>query len=145
MVLVFQPRSPAGRQATSPANASSVPGNKHTAMPRSSEAAKPRVPVPKSRVTSLSPTFADRDRTLWRLKSHICDSFLPGVVVRGCHTPQNPAISTSSKNDADARWTFDGESASRGAFFHRLAHDEGADALQLPFSGRRPSGRSPAP
>src|SRR5271155_3242409 len=74
MVLVFQPSRPAGRQATSPANASSVPGNKHTAIPRSSESAKPRVPVPKSRVTSLSPTFAGRERTLWRLKSHIGDS-----------------------------------------------------------------------
>ena len=28
------------------------------------DVAKPRVPVPKSRVTSLSPTFAGRDRTL---------------------------------------------------------------------------------
>jgi uncharacterized protein with GYD domain len=30
-------------------------------------AAKPCVLVPKSRVVSLSPTFADRDLTLWRL------------------------------------------------------------------------------
>ena len=35
---------------------------------------KARVPVPKSRVASLSPTFAGRERTLWRLKSHISGS-----------------------------------------------------------------------
>src|SRR5258705_13188173 len=57
--------------AISCAKASSVPGMTHTASPRSSAAAKPRVPVPKSRVTSLSPTFAGRERTLLRLKSHI--------------------------------------------------------------------------
>jgi hypothetical protein len=49
---------PAGKQATWPAKASSVPGIKHTAVPTSLTSAKPRVPVPKSRVTSLSPTFA---------------------------------------------------------------------------------------
>src|ERR1700691_3902224 len=89
MVLVFQPSRPAGRQATSPENASSVPRIKHTAIPRSSEAAKPRVPVPKSRVTSLSPTFAGRDRTLWRLKSHIGDSFPPASYTGLFTTPQN--------------------------------------------------------
>ena len=36
---------------------------------------KPRVPVPKSRVISLSSTFADRDCTLWRLKSDIACGF----------------------------------------------------------------------
>ena len=46
-------------------------GITHTASSRSSAAEKPRVPVPKSRVTSLSLTFAGRERTLWRLKSHI--------------------------------------------------------------------------
>src|SRR5215467_12177545 len=40
-------------------------------MVASSDAANPRVPVPKSRVVSLSPTFAGRDLMLWRLKSHI--------------------------------------------------------------------------
>ena len=65
------PNRPVDRRATSPLKANSVPGITHTANPRSSAAAKPRVPVPKSRVTSLSPTFAGRERTLWRLKSHI--------------------------------------------------------------------------
>src|ERR1700722_15482580 len=80
MVLIFQPSRPAGKQATSPAKASSVPGIKHTAMPRLLTSAKPRVPVPKSRVTSLSPTFAGRDCTLLRLKSHIGFSISLGRV-----------------------------------------------------------------
>src|SRR6516162_4957462 len=56
---------------TEPENANSVPGRTQTAMVASSDAANPRVPVPKSRVVSLSPTFAGRDLMLWRLKSHI--------------------------------------------------------------------------
>src|SRR5271157_1971752 len=71
MFFVFHPSRPVGKHVTSPAKAISVPGITHTANPRSSAAEKPRVPVPKSRVTSLSPTFAGRERTLWRLKSHI--------------------------------------------------------------------------
>ena len=69
--LCLPPDGPIDRHATSLAKASSVPGITHTASPKSSAAAKPRVPVPKSRVTSLSPTFAGRERTAWRLKSHI--------------------------------------------------------------------------
>src|SRR5579863_4440145 len=102
IVRVFHPSSPVGRQATSPANASSVPGNRQTAMPGSSAAAKPRVPVPKSRVISLSPTFAGRERTLWRLKSHIGDSFFHSqdswVFPR--QTPHYPQTTRSSKNGA---------------------------------------------
>src|SRR6476620_2992792 len=61
-----------GRATTTAfANASSVPGRTQTATPASSAAAKPRVMVPKSRVVSLSPTFAGRDLTFWRLQSHI--------------------------------------------------------------------------
>src|SRR4029077_10833577 len=71
MFFVFHPSRPVGKQVTSPAKASSVPGITQTASPRSSAAEKPRVPVPKSRVTSLSLPFAGRERTLWRLKSHI--------------------------------------------------------------------------
>src|SRR6266568_6883141 len=81
VVLGSQPRKPAGRHATSLAKASSVPGRMHTANPGLSDAENPRVPVPKSRVTSLSPTFAGRDRTLWRLKSHIGESFLPSLAL----------------------------------------------------------------
>src|SRR6266568_2791942 len=81
VVLGSQPRKPAGRHATSLAKASSVPGRMHTANPGLSDAENPRVPVPKSRVTSLSPTFAGRDRTLWRLKSHIVESFLPSLAL----------------------------------------------------------------
>jgi hypothetical protein len=76
------------RQAISPAKASSVPGIKHTAVPRLSTSAKPRVPVPKSRVTSLSPTFAGRDCTLWRLKSHIAVSILPRRNREAFNAPQ---------------------------------------------------------
>src|SRR6516164_9913336 len=50
---------------------SSVPERTQTATFMSSDAANPRVPVPKFCVVSLSPTFAGRDLTLWRLKSHI--------------------------------------------------------------------------
>src|ERR1700734_792088 len=106
MVLVFQPSRPAGKQATSRAKASSVPGIKQTAMARSSTSAKPRVPVPKSRVTSLSPTFAGRDRTLWRLKSHIIDSFRSRL--RGRHSSPStdqPRSSTIVPQDRK-NWTY---------------------------------------
>jgi hypothetical protein len=58
-----KPRNPDAVQATSWENASSVPGRTHTAVVASSGAANPRVPVPKLRVASLSPTFAERDFT----------------------------------------------------------------------------------
>ena len=48
---------------TSSSNDNSVPGSTQTATLMSSDAAKPCVPVPKSRVVSLSPTFAGRDLT----------------------------------------------------------------------------------
>jgi hypothetical protein len=48
-----------------------------TATFTSSCAANPRVPVPKLCVVSLSPTFAGRDLTLWRLKSHISELLMP--------------------------------------------------------------------
>ncbi len=48
-------------------NASSVPGRTQTATVASSAAAKPRVPVSKSRVVRLSPTLAGRDLTFFRL------------------------------------------------------------------------------
>ena len=70
MGLLFQLNRPVGKQATVPAKASSVPGIKQTAMRKLSVSANPRVPVPKSRVTSLSPTFAGRDCTLLRLIAH---------------------------------------------------------------------------
>jgi len=52
---------PAMVKATSLLKASSVPGRRQTAILGSSGAANPRVPVPKLRVVSLSPTFAGRD------------------------------------------------------------------------------------
>jgi len=52
---------------TSRANDNSVPGRTQTTTFESSDAANPRVPVPEERVVSLSPTFAGRDLTLWRL------------------------------------------------------------------------------
>jgi hypothetical protein len=61
--LLRQPSGPIGKDATSPAKDSSVPGKTQTATLASSDAANPRVPVPKLRVVSLSPTFAGRDFT----------------------------------------------------------------------------------
>jgi hypothetical protein len=54
--------------ATSSTKDNSVPGNRQTATLVSSGAAKPREPVPKLRVISLSPIFADRDWTGQRSK-----------------------------------------------------------------------------
>jgi hypothetical protein len=58
---VFPPFQPTTKRdsviVTALENASSVPGRTQTATARSSAAAKPRVPVPKSRVVSLSPTW----------------------------------------------------------------------------------------
>src|SRR6476620_5978005 len=60
-ILAFQPSKLRGRQPTSLAKASSVPGRTQTAVLASSGAANPRVPVLKFRVVSLSPTLAGRD------------------------------------------------------------------------------------
>src|SRR6266404_1211131 len=48
------------------------------------EAANPHVPVLKLWVVSLSPTFAGRDLTLCRLKSHMAEELL------SCESPTNP-------------------------------------------------------
>jgi hypothetical protein len=56
--------------------ASSVPGRMQTAVVESSGAANPHVPVLKLWVVSLSPTFAGRDLTLCRLKSHMAEELL---------------------------------------------------------------------
>src|SRR5262245_66322037 len=55
-----------------------------TAVVESSGAANPRVPVLKLRVVSLSPTFAGRDLTWCRLKSHMAEELL------FCERPTNP-------------------------------------------------------
>src|SRR5260370_1969264 len=57
--------------AISPVKAISVPGSRHTAVLRSSGALKPRVPVPKFLVVSLSPTAAGRDAAPCRLYPHM--------------------------------------------------------------------------
>src|ERR1700732_4903382 len=69
MFVVFHPSRPVRQHVTSPSKASSVPGITQTASPRSSAAEKPRVPVPKSRVTSLWLTFAGRERMFRGQKS----------------------------------------------------------------------------
>src|SRR6266478_10058074 len=74
-----------GLHFTSSEKASSVPGRMQTAVVESSGAANPRVPVLKLRVVSLSPTFAGRDLTWCRLKSHIAEE-LPC-----CDRPTNPS------------------------------------------------------
>src|SRR6266480_7142791 len=55
-----------------------------TAVVESSGVANPRVPVLKLWVVSLSPTFAGRDLTLCRLKSHMAEELL------SCERPANP-------------------------------------------------------
>src|SRR5437870_7668538 len=55
-----------------------------TAVVESSGAANPHVPVMKLWVVSLSPTFAGRDLTLCRLKSHMAEQLLC------CERPTNP-------------------------------------------------------
>src|SRR5712692_5931530 len=65
--LLIRDRTVQSAYRTSLANASSVPGRTQTAVVRSATEAKPRVPVPKSLVTSLSPIFAGRVRTLCKL------------------------------------------------------------------------------
>jgi hypothetical protein len=64
LTLLRQLSRPIDWHATSRAKDNSVPGRTQTATLVSSDAANPRVPVPKSRVVSLSPTFAGRDLTL---------------------------------------------------------------------------------
>ena len=65
--IAFQPSTLRGRQLTSLAKASSVPGRTQTAVLASSGAANPLVPVLKWCVVSLSPTLAGRDLTLCKL------------------------------------------------------------------------------
>jgi hypothetical protein len=81
IVLVCQPER---RDLTSAEKASSVPGRMQTAVVESSGAANPRVPVLKLQLVSLSPTFAGRDLTWCRLKSHMAEE-LPC-----CERPANP-------------------------------------------------------
>src|SRR5215510_15396489 len=85
-VFVLHEEKPKGVGAhfTSSEKASSVPGRMQTAVVGSSGAANPRVPVLKLRVLSLSPTFAGRDLTWCRLKSHMAEELL------FCERPNNP-------------------------------------------------------
>jgi hypothetical protein len=62
-LVVPRPQSSCER-LTSSAKANSVPGRTHTATLGFSDAANPRVPVPKSCTVSLSPILAGRDLTL---------------------------------------------------------------------------------
>src|SRR4029077_16728962 len=101
MFFVFHPSRPVGKHVTSPAKASSVPGVTQTARPRSSAAEKPRVPVPKSRVTSLSLTFAGRERTLWRGGFNRSAKHL--LIVRGeevCHGDVTDLVHGSAEGRA---------------------------------------------
>src|SRR6266436_7545740 len=69
-----------------------------TAVVGSSGAANPHVPVMKLWVVSLSPTFAGRDLTLCRLKSHIAEQLL------SCERPANPnSIAKNGPISQDAR------------------------------------------
>src|SRR5260221_2373219 len=77
---------PDGAHITSPEKASSVPGRMQTAVVESSGVANPRVPVLKLWVVSLSPTFAGRDLTLCRLKSHMAEELLS--LLRAPHQPR---------------------------------------------------------
>src|SRR5436190_21053511 len=92
-VLRKSPNGDAFR-STSFSNAISVPGRRHAATLGSSTAAKPRVmELLNWVVTSLSPTFAGRDATLCRLKSHIGDTPLlrtTTMVVLLPESHQNP-------------------------------------------------------
>src|SRR5262245_48969228 len=72
VVAVSKRKSPYERTLILSEKAHSVPGNRQMVDSRSSKAAKPRVPVPKLCVINLAPTEAGRERTLCRLKSHIC-------------------------------------------------------------------------
>src|SRR4030095_4190402 len=85
-VFVLHEEKPKGVGAhfTSSEKASSVPGKMHTAFVESSGAANPHVLVLKLWVVSLSPTFAGRDLTLCRLKSHMGEELL------SCKRPTNP-------------------------------------------------------
>src|SRR4029077_14879815 len=83
IALVFQRKSADGAHSTSAEKASSVPGRMQTAIVESSGAANPHVPVLKLWVASLSPTFAGRDLTWCRLKSHMSEELL------SCESPTN--------------------------------------------------------
>src|SRR5215471_5652823 len=81
-LIVLQPERRNDAHITSAEKASSVPGRMQTAVVES--AANPHVPVLKLWVVSLSPTFAGRDLTLCRLKSHMAEELL------SCERPTNP-------------------------------------------------------
>src|SRR6266700_943878 len=83
-LVVLQPKRRDDAHITSAEKASSVPGRMQTAVVESSGAANPHVPVLKLWVVSLSPTFAGRDLTLCRLKSHMAEELF------SCERPTNP-------------------------------------------------------
>jgi hypothetical protein len=88
ITLSRQGIKPVGKHLISSANDSSVPGRTQAATFVSSDAANPRVPVPKLCVVSLSPTFAGRDLTLWRLFKGTSGAQnrdkAPGLLRRSC-------------------------------------------------------------
>src|SRR5258708_11206651 len=84
IVLGFHPSIPDAEHIAPPEKASRVRGRMQTAVVESSGVANPRVPVLKLWVVSLSPTFAGRDLTLCRLKSHMAEELL------SCERPTNP-------------------------------------------------------
>ena len=83
-LIVLQPERRNDAHITSAEKASSVPGRMQTVVVESSGAANPHVPVLKLWVVSLSPTFAGRDLTLCRLKSHMAEELL------SCERRTNP-------------------------------------------------------
>src|SRR6266700_5763596 len=85
-LVVLQPKRRDDAHITSAEKASSVPGRMQTAVVESSGAANPHVPVLKLWVVSLSSTFAGRDLTLCRLKSHMAEELL------SCERPTNPDL-----------------------------------------------------
>src|SRR5262249_39257420 len=87
-----------------------------TAVVESSGAANPRVPVLKLRVVSLSPTFAGRDLTWCRLKSHMAEELL------FCERPTNPTpVAKNGLISQHARLATKVRQAERGGVTPRIA------------------------
>src|SRR5215475_8667358 len=88
-----------------------------TAIVESSGAANPRVPVLKLQVVSLSPTFAGRDLTWCRLKSHMAEELL------FCERPTNPTPVAKNGLISQHAWPLGLTKAGRAGF--RQAIDVG--------------------
>ena len=109
MVLVFQPSRPAGKKQLHRRSRFRCPASNIPPCPGRRHRRSREFRYRSHALQACRPLSRGRDRMLWRLKSHIGNSFPPAWCPGLSMPPITPAVTSRSKNSADTRWTFDGE------------------------------------